>query len=279
MPGQLISVPFISQVEDMDKYLLEYRSLKLLPHNTVNFHHQNRSQNRCIQTHLVSTNQRKKLNLAGQNNGQFRVQNPNKFSQSVTSQHGFKQQYHHLYHPGGNGNSVSLSHLPSSGQSFMNSTNSASSTPPPKLSSSGLTSSTNNSLGNEFNEYILPNDFNQSFIQSSNNFQFSQSTSLNNSNPTFSGPSFNNTGDFINRLPSALLSDSASIAENGSSSMFNSQTSSYPTSSTSSNFILGDSNTWNNTGHVTINNSNSSSSTNLTSGALGIWNNDMSVWS
>ncbi|AET40999.1 uncharacterized protein Ecym_7150 [Eremothecium cymbalariae DBVPG len=35
MPGQILSVPFISQLEDMDKYLMEYRSLKLMPQNGV----------------------------------------------------------------------------------------------------------------------------------------------------------------------------------------------------------------------------------------------------
>ncbi|SCU87218.1 LAMI_0D05204g1_1 [Lachancea mirantina] len=33
MPGEIVSVPFLSQIEDMDKYLLEYRSLKLMPQN------------------------------------------------------------------------------------------------------------------------------------------------------------------------------------------------------------------------------------------------------
>ncbi|AMD20449.1 HDL295Cp [Eremothecium sinecaudum] len=35
MPGQIISVPFVSQIEDMDKYLTEYRSLKLMPQNAA----------------------------------------------------------------------------------------------------------------------------------------------------------------------------------------------------------------------------------------------------
>lgn len=38
MPGQIESVPFLSQIEDVDKYLLEYRSLKLTsPSHSGNF--------------------------------------------------------------------------------------------------------------------------------------------------------------------------------------------------------------------------------------------------
>lgn len=42
MPGKIESVPFLSQLEDVDKYLLEYRSLKLTSPNpsSYNQHHQ-----------------------------------------------------------------------------------------------------------------------------------------------------------------------------------------------------------------------------------------------
>ncbi|CAI4056004.1 hypothetical protein SUVZ_02G0360 [Saccharomyces uvarum] len=41
MPGQIISVPFLSQTEDMDKYLLEYRSLKLIRQSSDSFQPRN----------------------------------------------------------------------------------------------------------------------------------------------------------------------------------------------------------------------------------------------
>ncbi|AJP85367.1 CDN_1a_G0001320.mRNA.1.CDS.1 [Saccharomyces cerevisiae] len=41
MPGQIISIPFLSQNEDMDKYLLEYRSLKLLHQSSNSFQSHN----------------------------------------------------------------------------------------------------------------------------------------------------------------------------------------------------------------------------------------------
>ncbi|EJT41651.1 YBL081W-like protein [Saccharomyces kudriavzevii IFO 1802] len=41
MPGQIISTPFLSQNEDMDKYLLEYRNLKLIHQSSNSFQSRN----------------------------------------------------------------------------------------------------------------------------------------------------------------------------------------------------------------------------------------------
>lgn len=44
MPGKIEGIPFLSQVEDVDKYLLEYRSLKLMPQTTNSFQPRNAHQ-------------------------------------------------------------------------------------------------------------------------------------------------------------------------------------------------------------------------------------------
>ncbi|QLQ79108.1 hypothetical protein HG537_0B04560 [Torulaspora globosa] len=43
MPGKIESIPFLSQIEDVDKYLIEYRSLKLAPSGNASGYHQLRS--------------------------------------------------------------------------------------------------------------------------------------------------------------------------------------------------------------------------------------------
>ncbi|CEP60250.1 uncharacterized protein LALA0_S01e06414g [Lachancea lanzarotensis] len=61
MPGQFVSVPFLSQVEDMDKYLMEYRSLKLMPQNAAGLQQQQQQQ----QQHTRFSNLNRNTGIVG----------------------------------------------------------------------------------------------------------------------------------------------------------------------------------------------------------------------
>lgn len=56
MPGKIEGIPFLSQVEDVDKYLLEYRSLKLMPQTTNSFQPRNANQHHHHLPHQMRHN-------------------------------------------------------------------------------------------------------------------------------------------------------------------------------------------------------------------------------
>ena len=138
---------------------------------------------------------------------------------------------------------------------------------------------------------MMTNDFNKQYLQSvatnntSNNFAFSHGYLDSGTAPPSTGlgvGSSSNTNDFMNGLPSSLLSDGSHNAfvagsGNNSTAMFMSNVNpSYPSSAAaattnSNDFMVNDSNSWGST------NANINSSSNT--GSFGIWNNDMSVWS
>ncbi|SCW00080.1 LAFE_0B09010g1_1 [Lachancea fermentati] len=247
MPGQIVSIPFLSQIEDMDKYLLEYRSLKLMPQNAVSFtqpqmrYNVNRAMNNGVGG--GNTNTRKKL-LNNTNGVQVYRYNNNttKYGQQSGSgvmaqtQNGsggsFKPAYPQMFYGAGNSSSMSLPQVPSptlygaaqTQQQFMTASSSSSSTPPPILHASISGTSSISSLGGEY-EYLLPNEVNGQYM-SSNSAGNSVPTSTNVTAPStatmssgyldsvVSAPAGfkiesagSSSTDFINGLPSSLLSE------------------------------------------------------------------------
>ncbi|SCU95232.1 LAME_0F11298g1_1 [Lachancea meyersii CBS 8951] len=79
MPGQFISVPFLSQAEDMDKYLMEYRSLKLMPQSAASSQQQQQQQQQqqnrySMQNRTTITgNQAANLGYNNANNGRKKL--------------------------------------------------------------------------------------------------------------------------------------------------------------------------------------------------------------
>ncbi|SCV01409.1 LANO_0F11628g1_1 [Lachancea nothofagi CBS 11611] len=346
MPGQIVSVPFLSQVEDMDKYLLEYRSLKVMPQNAVNFQQQQQQQqqvrypnqsrapvtgNQVMNMGYNMSNGRKKavgsnsgmqnycLGKSGPKFGQ--LQQAQQQQQQSSSGSGFKQGFPQVFYGSANNSNTSLAQQamppqvyapgPAGQQQFMTASSSSSSTPPPRLHVSVSGTSSISSLSGDF-DYLLPNDLNGQLLpsvpsQGSPNVASTAScptratTSTSgpvrphhgNMNPMAAAPlggsyldsmpaapsttfkaegSISNSNDFINGLPSSLLSDgtaSSEFAGHNGQDFMSSNSAAYPGSNTSSHFMMPNSKSWGA--------SNPTSSSN--SGSFGIWNNDMSVWS
>lgn len=225
--------------------------------------------------------------------------------QGVSGVSTFKQAYPQVFYGSSNNSATSLAPQVASptmygssaqpNQQFMTASSSSSSTPPPRLHVSVSGASSISSLGGEF-DYLLPNDLNGQLMPSAT-AQVPQPPALNcvSSSASMSGtyldpvpaaPSagfkmnggISSSNDFINGLPSSLLSEGAAASEfigmNGSNSLFNANSINSSVGAAaglapSNNFMMHNSKNWG------TNNPSSSS----TSGSFGIWNNDMSVWS
>ncbi|AGO13579.1 AaceriAGL302Cp [[Ashbya] aceris (nom. inval.)] len=300
MPGQIVSIPFISQIEDMDKYLVEYRALKSMPAGagfgqSGAFRQGNRGP--------VAARKR-----TGGYDKRFQVGTGKYGGQPVAAglQQGYPAAtYPQVFYGGKLGSGGSSGSLPlmtpqasaqASAQAFLASSSSSGSTSPPRLQSTISGSSTINSLGSDFGEYpSMVNELNKQYDSIGFGQGSSGSPGVSNFNigspftqsstPLVSTAATN--GEFMHALPSSLLGDT-SVNSNisllaGTRSLSTSVflSNQYPSSSSQSSFTMlpGSNSTWGTsptvtTGTTGANQSNSSS----TSGSLRIWNNDMSVW-
>lgn len=192
MPGQIVSVPFISQIEDMEKYLAEYRLLKLMPQNQQQFRQQGHTGSQGVN----GQQHKRVINGAGASIGQYfgsvndsvsgvssgkRAQLGNmqvKYSgqhltsllPSSASLSSFQKDYSHMVYNraekvGSNQSSISLP-LPgsqkgntSSQQGFMKSSSSSESVSPSRLQSTITGNSTVNSLSSEYGDNVATGDF------------------------------------------------------------------------------------------------------------------------
>lgn len=316
MPGQLFNLPFLSQVEDMDKYLLEYRSLKLMPQQQTNSYQnaakyntqtrQNVAQSAAQQSQAQSHMRKKNcenstaLNQTANYNLSCRQQTANananahangkgynqQSSQSVTSlynkavhQQAYASNFYMNYNSSnssGNipGNSANVgpsqalgSSLVSQGQaSHSPFTPTSSVTPPPVptgLSSTLSSASIGSSVGNDL-DFLLPSEMGTRSMSQPNRFMAQQPQGYGAFGTNFIEQSFSQGHDFMNSL---TPTSSVSHDSHEQTSTFNKPI--YPSTSLSSNFMMGETGSaWNN---ESVNQSTVSSAS--------IWNNDMSVWS